>query len=181
MRESSRWTFPSIEFVYALRFLPPGVQMGVRDHPVFFPSPVYQEVPVFAQHPTQQIPPLINYAGAPTSPTHGNAIQPTHTPDMPHPPTPLLAPVDLPELRPVSPLDLGERLVPIVEEDITAELPRDHDYDEPNGGIGGSPRARPYSKRGSKRKANVVARLILQVPDELERSAEPSQSQVAKA
>ncbi|KZS98737.1 hypothetical protein SISNIDRAFT_447526 [Sistotremastrum niveocremeum HHB9708] len=33
--------------------------MGVRDHPVFFPSPVYQEVPVFAQHPTQQFPPLI--------------------------------------------------------------------------------------------------------------------------
>ncbi|KZT36335.1 hypothetical protein SISSUDRAFT_1050022 [Sistotremastrum suecicum HHB10207 ss-3] len=33
--------------------------MGVRDHPVFFPSPVYQEVPVFAQHPTQHFPPLI--------------------------------------------------------------------------------------------------------------------------
>lgn len=59
MRESHHWTYPSIEFTCALRFLHPVVQMSVRQHPVFIPAPVYQEIPIFPQSPAQVPPPLI--------------------------------------------------------------------------------------------------------------------------
>ncbi|KZT34189.1 hypothetical protein SISSUDRAFT_1065528 [Sistotremastrum suecicum HHB10207 ss-3] len=38
------WTFPSIEFVLALRRFPPHVQSLFRRHPFFFPAPFYCEV-----------------------------------------------------------------------------------------------------------------------------------------
>lgn len=85
---------------------------------------------------------------------------------MPHPTTPVIAPIDPPMSRPISPLDLGERLLPIAEED-EDEDPRASgsglDRDGDNGGIGYSPRA-PSAHKAKKRKVNVVAKLILVRP-----------------
>ncbi|KZT36352.1 hypothetical protein SISSUDRAFT_1034929 [Sistotremastrum suecicum HHB10207 ss-3] len=42
-RPGRPFDFPSIDLVLELRHLPPQIQMSWRQHPVFFPAPVYQE------------------------------------------------------------------------------------------------------------------------------------------
>jgi len=48
------FTFPSIELVLATAHYPPGWQLALRHHPVFFPAPVYQEIPLYRVPPASQ-------------------------------------------------------------------------------------------------------------------------------
>ncbi|KZS98734.1 hypothetical protein SISNIDRAFT_247 [Sistotremastrum niveocremeum HHB9708] len=82
-RPGRPFVFPSIDLVLELRHLPPQIQMSWRQHPVFFPAPVYQEN-LYQENPALE-------QAANLNGVHQQVNAPG---DMQYPTTPTLEPVE---------------------------------------------------------------------------------------